>query len=87
MPSSTSAGRAGARRQDAVRPIVEHDAPIDCNQCGAGMKQVITGSYAVLGDIPDYRNMIDGKTVSGRRAHREFLKRNNVVEYGHTGEH
>ena len=51
------------------------------------MKQVITGSYAVLGDIPDYRNMIDGKTVSGRRAHREFLKRNNVVEYGHTGEH
>jgi len=36
----------------------------------------------VMGDLKPYRNVIDGKEVDGRVAHREFLKRNNVIEIG-----
>lgn len=34
----------------------------------------------VLGELKPYRNVIDGKMISSRREHREFLKRNNVRE-------
>lgn len=36
----------------------------------------------VMGDLKPYRNMVDGKEVDGRVAHREFLKRNNLIEVG-----
>lgn len=36
----------------------------------------------VVSDIEPYRNVIDGKPVGGRRQHREFLKRHDVIEVG-----
>jgi len=31
-------------------------------------------------DLKPYKNIIDGQVIDGRRAHKEFLKRNGVVE-------
>ena len=36
----------------------------------------------VIRDIQPYQNMIDGRMISSRSEHREFLKRNNVFEVG-----
>lgn len=36
----------------------------------------------IMGDIKPYRNVIDGKEISSRSTHREFLRRNNVIEVG-----
>jgi len=36
----------------------------------------------IMRDIAPYRNVIDGKEIGSRSTHREFLKRNNVVEVG-----
>jgi hypothetical protein len=36
----------------------------------------------VMSDIKPYRNVLDGKEISSRSAHREFLARNNLVEVG-----
>lgn len=36
----------------------------------------------VLGDQPAYQSMADGSMVEGRVAHREHLKRHNLVEIG-----
>ena len=36
----------------------------------------------VIRDIEPYQNMIDGKMISGRAEHREFLRRNNCIEIG-----
>jgi hypothetical protein len=36
----------------------------------------------VMGDIKEYRNVIDGKPITSRSEHREFLKRNGVEEVG-----
>ena len=39
----------------------------------------------VMRDIPEYRNMVDGKPITSRSWHREFLKKNNLVELGNEG--
>ena len=36
----------------------------------------------VVRDIEPYQNMIDGKMISSRAEHREFIRRNNVIEIG-----
>ena len=36
----------------------------------------------ITGDIPEYQNMLDGKMIRGRSEHREFLKKNNLIELG-----
>lgn len=36
----------------------------------------------IMSDIEEYRNMVDGKTISSRSEHREFLKRHNLIELG-----
>lgn len=46
-------------------------------------KHAGTGSGPqIMRDISPYRNVIDGKEIGSRSTHREFLKRNNVVEVG-----
>lgn len=37
---------------------------------------------AVMADIQPYRNMVDGKMITSRSHHREFLKANRLVEVG-----
>ena len=39
----------------------------------------------VMRDIPEYRNVVDGKPITSRSWHREFLKKNNLVEIGNEG--
>ena len=36
----------------------------------------------LIRDIEPYQNMIDGKMISSRSQHREFLRRNNCIEVG-----
>jgi hypothetical protein len=36
----------------------------------------------VMSDIEEYRNMVDGKPITSRSEHREFLKRHNLIEVG-----
>jgi hypothetical protein len=36
----------------------------------------------VIRDIEPYQNMIDGKTISSRSEHRDFLRRHNCIEVG-----
>lgn len=42
-------------------------------------------SPMVMSDIPEYRNIVDGKMITSRSWHREFLKKNNLVELGNEG--
>jgi putative FmdB family regulatory protein len=86
MPTYTYACCACEHRQDALRPLAEHDAPLACAKCGGETRQVINAQVRVHGDYPEYTNMIDGKPIRGRKEHREFLRRNDCVESGNTGE-
>lgn len=36
----------------------------------------------IMGDIEPYRNVVDGKMITSRSQHREFLKRNGLQEVG-----
>jgi len=36
----------------------------------------------IMSDIPEYKNMLNGAMITTRDAHREFLKKNNLVELG-----
>lgn len=68
----------------AYRTIDNRNNAPDC-ACGARTEKVISSPSMVMGDIPEYRNIIDGKTITGRAAHREFLKRHDMVEVGNEG--
>jgi len=73
-------------RIEKFRRVAEHSDCPEC-LCGSEMRQVITGVRQFVGtDDFDYVNVIDGKRVQGKKQHREFLKRNNCVDYEHTGE-
>ena len=74
-------------RQDAYRPLKDHALAPECAECGGESKQIITQSYQVGTDYPEYINAIDRTPIRGKRQHREFLKRNDCVEYGYTGEY
>lgn len=39
-------------------------------------------AHFVKDDVKAYRSMVTGEMIEGRKAHREHLKRNNVVEVG-----
>lgn len=39
-------------------------------------------SPMIMSDLDPYQNVLDGKTISSRSEHREFLKRNNLIEVG-----
>lgn len=41
-----------------------------------------TNGVMVLGDLEDYRSVITGETISGRRAHRDHLKQHGCIEVG-----
>ena len=39
-------------------------------------------AYYIQGDLPPYRNMINGQITEGRKQHRELLKAHNCIEIG-----
>lgn len=41
-----------------------------------------TNAPFVMADIQPYKNMVDGKMITSRSHHREFLKANRLVEVG-----
>jgi hypothetical protein len=53
---------------------------------GGGWQEVgepeVSSGVMIVPDIKPYQNMVDGKMVEGRRQHREFIKRNNLIEIG-----
>jgi hypothetical protein len=38
--------------------------------------------HAIMGDIKPYKSMVTGEMIEGRKAHRDHLKRHNVIEVG-----
>lgn len=42
----------------------------------------ISEGVMVMSDIQPYRNMVDGKEITSRSQHREFLRRNRLIEIG-----
>ena len=84
MPLYTYLCHSCKTERDEFRTVENrNDAPL-CS-CGARTEKVISSPSMVMGDIPEYRNIIDGKTITGRAAHREFLKRHDMVEVGNEG--
>ena len=39
-------------------------------------------SHFIMGDYQPYQSMVTGEMIEGRAAHREHLRRHNVVEIG-----
>lgn len=69
---------------DVYRTVDNRNNAPNCS-CGSTTEKVISAPSMVMGDIAPYRNVIDGKTISGRAQHREFLKRHDMVEVGNEG--
>lgn len=53
---------------------------------GGNLKENISGPQ-VIKDIEPYQNMIDGKTITSRRQHRDLLRAHNCVEVGNDTSH
>ena len=48
-------------------------------------KTIMQKRVQLMSDLEPYQNMVDRNWITGRRQHREFLKRNNLVELGTNG--
>jgi putative FmdB family regulatory protein len=69
--------------REVLRAVRDALQPVFC-QCGVPMVQQLSASY-VRGDIAPYMAMagdMAGKYITSRKEHREFLKRNRLVEVG-----
>ena len=71
---------------DTYRTVEKrHQAPM---HCGKDMRQVITAPSMVFGDIEPYQAVAADKetgkcpVITGRKQHREFLRRNGYEEVG-----
>lgn len=53
---------------------------------GGILKENVSGPQ-VIKDIEPYQNMIDGKTITSRRQHRDLLRAHNCVEIGNDTSH
>jgi hypothetical protein len=83
MPVYAGECRICGRREDWFATIARRrrDAP---RCCGKRMP-IIIYSPMVMGDIPEYIGTAGdraGVPIRGRHAHREYLKRNRLVEVG-----
>lgn len=56
-------------------------APTICRKCGGELWQVLDIPH-VIADIQPYKSIVTGEAVTSRKAHREHLKRNDLVEVG-----
>lgn len=74
--------KCGANRE-VLRPMRDCLQPEQCD-CGMPMVRQITAAM-VCPDIAPYRAVTGdkaGQQIGSRRAHREFLKRNRLIEVG-----
>ncbi len=72
-----------ARAIEIVRPMKEALIPVMCT-CGVPMTQQLSAAH-VCPDIAPYKATTGdraGKWITSRRAHKEFLKRNRLIEVG-----
>lgn len=44
-------------------------------------------SAAVIADIAPYKSMVTGEMINGKRAHREHLRKHNLIEVGNEQKH
>lgn len=66
---------------EVYRPMADHRIPPEHPH---PVSRVITAPYAIA-DIPPYKAVTGdkaGQEVRGRKQHREFLKRNRLIEVG-----
>lgn len=66
-----------------IAPVADCLAPQRC-ECSEPMRRELTAAM-VIADIAPYRAVTGdraGQEISSRRAHREFLKRNRLIEVG-----
>lgn len=73
---------ACGKRYEAIKPIAEHAAPIEC-YCGRSAKRILSPAM-VHRDLPGYECPITGRRIEGRKAHEENLRRHQcrVLESG-----
>jgi putative FmdB family regulatory protein len=72
------------QERDVVAPVSQCYDPQTC-ECGAAMNKVIKSAPYGTPDITPYVAVtgdMAGKPITSRREHREFLKRNRLVELG-----
>lgn len=79
MPIYRTACDTCGQQQDIFRSLAQYDDLPSC--CGARMHRVMCAP-AVVADYQPYRSMVTGEMIEGRKAHKEHLKRHNVVEVG-----
>jgi|TARA_A100000172_G_scaffold36277_2_gene22010 hypothetical protein len=48
-------------------------------------KTIMQKRLQLISDIEPYQNTVDRGWITGRRQHREFLRKNNLVELGTNG--
>jgi putative FmdB family regulatory protein len=68
---------------EILRPVRQALVPVICD-CGVPMLQQLSAVF-VRGDITPYKAVTGdraGQWISSRKEHREFLKRNRLVEAG-----
>jgi hypothetical protein len=68
---------------EILRPVRDALLPVFC-ACGVPRTQVLSAAY-VQGDIAPYKAVAGdraGQWITSRRAHKEFLKRNRLIEVG-----
>jgi putative FmdB family regulatory protein len=67
---------------DAFRSVAaRHDLEL-CATCGALASKAISRPAFAVGDIKGYRSTLDGKWIGSRSAHREHLRKHDVIEVG-----
>lgn len=79
MPIYTAFCHACEREEDIYRAVDQRNDLPTC--CGLSMSRKVTAPY-VAPDIAGYQSMATGEWVSSRSAHREHLKRHNLIEIG-----
>jgi len=71
-------------RFEAWRPMAEYDQPEPCPHCGELSPRGVSAPRSLQADYEPYHCPITGNVISGRRAHRENLRKHNcrVFETG-----
>lgn len=64
-------------QEDVFRSLAQMDDLPDC--CGESMHRVMCAPMVVT-DYAPYQSMVTGEMIEGRAAHKEHLRRHNVVE-------
>lgn len=68
------------RGQTIYCSVSEYRSEVPC-ECGQKARRILTPLH-VMPDIAGYRSVVTGEWIGSRRAHREHLKRHNLVEVG-----